>query len=47
MSMRQCWHLARLWYDGRLALEWQRPTVDRMEEIFAEVGLVGPFWSLR
>ncbi len=45
--MAQCWHLARLWYRGREALEWRRPTVERMEAIFADVGLAGPFWSLK
>lgn len=47
LSLDQCWQLARHWYQGRLELDWLRPSVERMEAIFAEVGLAGPFWSLR
>lgn len=47
MALDQCWRLARLWYRGRMDVDWERPGIDRMEEIFEEVGLTGPFWSLR
>jgi hypothetical protein len=46
LPAEQCWRLARTWYAGRLDPEWERPSVERMEAIFAEVGLGGPFWRL-
>ena len=47
MSAHQCWHLARLWYQGRMDLDWDRPAPEDLEAIFREVGLPEPFWSVR
>ena len=47
MSAHQCWRLARLWYRGRLDLDWKRPPPEELEGIFHEVGLMEPFWALR
>ena len=46
MTVPQCWELTRRWYPGRLELDWQRLSAERMAATFAEVGLTGPFWSL-
>ncbi|HSM04603.1 MAG TPA: hypothetical protein VK858_08265 [Longimicrobiales bacterium] len=46
MTTAQCWHLARLWYRGRLDADWVRPGPERVAEIFEEVGLTGAFWSV-
>lgn len=47
VSIEQCWRLALRWYRDRAVMDWTRPSVESTEEVFAEVGLVGPFWSLR
>lgn len=38
--------LARRWYGGHAAEDWRKHTVAEAAAIFAEVGLVGPFWAL-
>ena len=47
LSLDQAWRLARAWYADRLDPGWRRKTVDEAEALFAELGLHGPFWSLR
>ena len=37
--------LAVTWYENRLTVESRRPGPDEMVEIFARVGLEGPFWD--
>jgi hypothetical protein len=37
--------LAKLWYVGRTAMEWKRPTAEEAGKMFAEVGLRGSFWE--
>jgi hypothetical protein len=41
------WRLASAWYADRLNADYQRKTVEEAERLFAELGLVGPFWQLR
>lgn len=45
ISMDQLWHLATTWYENRLTLESRRPAADEMIDIFADIGLEGPFWD--
>ena len=48
LSLDQTWKLAKAWYGpDRRELEWRRRTVDEAEALFAELGMTGPFWSLR
>lgn len=47
VPVERCWELARRWYAGRLEPDWRRHTMAEMEHIFGELGLTGPFWSLR
>jgi len=47
MSVEQQWRLARAWFEGRLRPEYRRRTAEEAEAVFAEIGLTGPFWSLR
>jgi hypothetical protein len=35
-----------IWNAGRLDLDPKRPGPARARELFASVGLVGPFWDL-
>ncbi len=45
INLEQLWHLAVTWYENRLTAESRRPGLDEMVEIFARVGLEGPFWN--
>lgn len=46
-SARQAWGLARAWYADRLRPGWRRRSPAETEELFASLGLTGPFWRLR
>jgi hypothetical protein len=46
MPLRQCFELGRLWYDGRLDIDWQPKTRERMTSIFERVSLAGDFWQV-
>ena len=46
-SPEQMWRLADAWYKDRLSPDWRRKTAEEAEAVFAEIGLVGPFWQLR
>jgi hypothetical protein len=46
MTVEQQWHLASLWYSNRMSAQWSRFRPQEAEDIFAEVGLTGDFWSL-
>jgi hypothetical protein len=46
-SPEQMWRLADAWYKDRLSPDWRRKTAEEDEAVFAEIGLVGPFWQLR
>jgi hypothetical protein len=45
ISLPQLWQLAVAWYANRLTLESRRPGADEMVQVFASVGLTGPFWD--
>jgi hypothetical protein len=47
MSVEQQWRLARAWFEDRLRPGYRRRTAEEAESVFAEIGLTGPFWSLR
>lgn len=47
LTPEQGWHLAQAWYRDKLKPEWRRFTLEETEALLAEVGLTGPFWSLR
>ena len=46
-SLDQAWTLGRVWYADRLSPGWSRRTAEEAEPVFAELGLLGPFWRLR
>ena len=46
MPVRQCFELGRLWYEGRLGIDWQPKTKVRMSSIFQQVGLTDDFWRV-
>lgn len=45
LDLNQLWHLAVKWYENRLTVESRRPDPDEMTQIFAQIGLEGPFWD--
>jgi hypothetical protein len=45
VSLDQVWVMAREWYGNRLTVDSRRPGPDEMVEIFARIGLTGPFWD--
>ena len=47
LTLDQGWELARRWYADRLDPGRRRRTPEEAEAVFAEIGLTGPFWSLR
>ncbi len=47
MTPAQGWRLARGWYGDKLNPEWRRHSPGETEQLLADVGLKGPFWSLR
>jgi len=47
LSLETAWRLAQAWYAAdRRAPEWQRPSPEEAEAVFASVGLAGSFWEL-
>jgi hypothetical protein len=40
------WLLAHRWFDGRLALDWKPRPPDASQQLLADAGLEGKFWSL-
>ncbi len=45
ISMSQLWYLADTWYGNRLTVDSRRPAAGEMSQIFAAIGLEGPFWD--
>jgi hypothetical protein len=46
MTPDQLWRLADAWYRDRDDATWRRRSADEAEDVFAEIGLTGAFWSL-
>jgi hypothetical protein len=45
LSMQQVWELSKRWYHNRLSPEYHGRTIEQIQEIFREVGLIDPFWQ--
>jgi hypothetical protein len=45
INLQQLWFLAVTWYGNRLTVDSRRPAPDEMVQIFAQIGLEGPFWD--
>jgi hypothetical protein len=45
ITLSQLWQLAQAWYADRLSPAAHRPAPDEMRQIFARIGLTGPFWD--
>jgi hypothetical protein len=40
------WLLAQHWYDGRLLPDWKARSPEASQQLLADAGLAGKFWSL-
>jgi hypothetical protein len=47
LTIEQAWKLASAWYGNKMEAEWRRGTLEETETLLAQLGLSGPFWSLR
>ena len=47
LTPEQAWRLAYAWYRDKLKPDWRRHTLEEAEALLADIGLRGPFWSLR
>lgn len=47
MTIDQAWRLANAWFRRKMDPDWRRATLEEAEVLLAELGLMGPFWSLR
>ena len=45
VTLQQLWQLSLAWYSNRLTPDARRPGPTEMRRIFADLGLVGPFWD--
>lgn len=45
VSMPQLMYLADTWYSNRMTVDSRRPAAEEMSQIFAAIGLEGPFWD--
>lgn len=45
VTLDQLWKLSVAWYSTRLTPEARRPAPQEMRQIFARIGLDGPFWD--
>ena len=46
MPTAHLWHLSQHWYDGRLSQDWKPRSLDASQELLADAGFAGQFWSL-
>ena len=45
VTLDQLWQLSVAWYSSRLTPDARRPGPEEMRQIFADIGLTGPFWD--
>ncbi len=45
LSVAQTWSLAQAWYGRRMDPAYHGRTLEEIQALFAEQGLVGPFWQ--
>jgi hypothetical protein len=44
MTVSQLWQLSQRWYHNRMVVEYHGRSLEQVQEIFKEVGLVSKFW---
>ena len=46
LSIDQVWELSQRWYHNRLSLDYHGRTMEQVQEIFEELGLISEFWKV-
>jgi hypothetical protein len=46
LTIQQVWELSKLWYHDRLSAEYHGRSIERVAEIFRQVGLTSAFWYM-
>jgi len=44
LTVSQLWQLSQRWYHNRTDMEYHGRSLEQLQEIFEEVGLVSDFW---
>ena len=44
LTISQLWQLSKRWYHNRMDVEYHGRSIEQVQEIFKEVGLVSEFW---
>jgi len=47
LTIHQVWVLSKLWYQGRLSLDYHGRSVEQVADIFKQAGLVSDFWYIQ
>ena len=47
MPLDDMWTLTKGWYGDRLAEPFRPKTIDELQQLLADVGLISGFWALR
>jgi Alkylmercury lyase len=45
LTMPTLWRLAQRWYGNRMSADYRGRSLAEAEAVFADVGLVAPFWK--
>lgn len=45
LSISIVWELSQRWYHNRMSVDYHGRTVEQVQEIFKEVGLISRFWQ--
>ena len=44
LTIQQVWELSKLWYQGRLSMDYHGRSIEQVAEIFKQAGLKSRFW---
>ena len=45
LAVSQLWQLSQRWYHNRMDVEYHGRSLEQVQQIFKEVGLVSDFWQ--
>jgi hypothetical protein len=45
LTISQLWQLSQRWYHNRMDVEYHGRTLEQIQAIFREVGLISKFWQ--
>ena len=44
LTIYQVWELSKLWYQGRLSLDYHGRSIEQVADVFKQAGLTSKFW---